>query len=42
MGFETRGIPMWRAGELSPDRITADVLRGDFFVAEAGDEIEAL
>ena len=30
---------MWRAGELSPDRIAADVLRGDYFVAEAGDEI---
>jgi len=34
-----QGIPMWRADELSPDRVTADVLRGDFFVAEIGGEI---
>jgi GNAT superfamily N-acetyltransferase len=34
-----RGIPMWRADELAPDRITSDVVRGDFFVAEFGDEI---
>jgi GNAT superfamily N-acetyltransferase len=34
-----RGIPMWRADELSPDRIDADVVRGDFFVAEVGEEI---
>jgi GNAT superfamily N-acetyltransferase len=30
---------MWRADELAPDRIASDVLRGDFFVAEVGDEI---
>jgi len=31
-----RGIPMWRADELAPERIAADVARGDFFVAESG------
>lgn len=30
------GLPMWRADELAPVRIAADVARGDFFVAESG------
>ncbi len=29
-----RGTPMWRADELSPERVAADVARGDFFVAD--------
>lgn len=34
-----RGIPMWRADELAPDRIASGVARGDFFVAESGNEV---
>ena len=34
-----RGVPMWSVDELAPDRITSDVARGDFFVAESCDEI---
>ena len=37
--LRARGIPMWRAGELSPERIAADVARREFFVAEVGHEI---
>lgn len=31
-----RGTPMWRADELSPERIAADVADGQFFIAEVG------
>lgn len=34
-----RGTPMWKADELSPDRIAAEVADGLFFVAECGGEI---
>ena len=33
-----RGTPMWRGDELAPERIAADVLGGEFFVAEVGGE----
>ena len=33
-----RGIAMWRGDEVAPERIAADVVRGEFFVAESGDE----
>lgn len=32
-----RGIPMWRAGELAPDIIAADVASGEFYVAVTAD-----
>lgn len=33
------GMSMWRADELAPERIAADVARGDFFVAGIGAEV---
>lgn len=32
------GTPMWKDGELAPDRIAADVEAGLFFIAWAGDD----
>jgi GNAT superfamily N-acetyltransferase len=32
--LEERGLPMWKAGELSADQVMADVEAGLFFVAE--------
>jgi hypothetical protein len=36
--LEERGIPMWKAEELSPERIVADVAAGLFFIGECGGE----
>ena len=33
-----RGTPMWRGDELAPERIAADVLGGEFFLAEVDGE----
>jgi hypothetical protein len=32
--LEERGVPMWRAEELSPDTVAADVSAGLFFIGE--------
>ncbi len=37
--LEERGIPMWHADELSPDRIAADVAAGLFFIGEWGGQL---
>jgi GNAT superfamily N-acetyltransferase len=37
--LRARGMPMWRADELAPERISADVAHGDFFLAECTGEI---
>lgn len=37
--LKERGIPMWRADELTSERIAADVQSGEFFLAEVGGEI---
>lgn len=37
--LQQRNMPMWRADELSADRIASDVAAGEFFVAECKDKI---
>ena len=37
--LQQRNMPMWRADELSTERIAPDVAAGQFFVAECGDRI---
>lgn len=36
--LKERDIPMWRADELSPERIASDVAEGHFFLARCGGE----
>lgn len=37
--LESQGMPLWRAGELTPDIISADIAAGTFFIATMHDEI---
>jgi len=34
-----RGIPLWRAEDFAPERLSVDVVGGVFFVAEAGGQL---